>query len=176
MKSRERFVAGCILTEAKNKAILGTNRGNLYLVYNLDERITITSDSKKIQKINHVSGMIRSITQLDNNIVLIGLKSGEVFKFNIIENQMRHQSGYGLWRLLAIDKDRFVTTGKYGDIRYFYKDGNLWKNYNLSGSSHSNFCLDFISNDEIITVDYWGNCIIWKINNNNIIPNINLPK
>lgn len=174
MKSREYFIAGCILNKSKSKAILGTNRGNLFTVDKLDERINLSSDSKKLKKVTYVSGVIRSIKQLDINIVLIGLKSGEVFEFDIHENKMlqiRHQSGNGLWRLLVIDKNRFIITGKYGYIGYYYKEGNFWKNSNLYGSKHSNFCLDFISNNEIITVDYWGNCIIWKIDNNNIIPN-----
>lgn len=165
MSFQDYFIASCIINGTNPKIILASRSGNIYKIDKINENLSINIKDKDLKKLFKISGRIRLVQSLDNSSILIGLWSGEIFKYSFNTQKIelvRNKSGFGLWRLLVLDFDKFVITGKYGYMACYYKDNGEWKNKRIQGNRDSIFCLNYISTEEFITVDYYGVCKIWK--------------
>ena len=82
MTDRDFFVAGCFINDKIPKIILASRLGNIYLIDKVTENLNVNIGDEDLKRILQVSGHVRLIKPLTNDSILIGLWSGEIFKFS----------------------------------------------------------------------------------------------
>jgi GTPase SAR1 family protein len=178
------FTVGEFINDSSDILIFGTMRGYVFYV-DLSEGLksktpNLIGNTKIKFKLN-LKNEIRAIERLQDNQLLIGSRNGGIYIFDYntgLINEISKRLSNGLWRILVLNENEFLTSGKYGDLKRWYIEGDFWKFENLPGHSDSIFCLDFLNKQTktFITDDFRGIDYIWnlpsKLLNNNSTGNL----
>jgi len=180
---RERFTCCCISPKDKNVVLFGTNLGHIFQVRlkklsklhteSLNDFSCIDIIEPFKLRFKPFNSYIRALKRLDkDNLIVISANGGITIVDLNSENYINIQGELWdtrnrLWRVLIINKEKFITVGSYGKMQIWEKKKNIWKKIiEKRHGSPSFFCLDWYDkdNDKIITNDYRGFTELWNTN------------
>ncbi len=131
--------------------------------------------SKKILRTKKItSNSINTIGRSSDNDIVVGAHNGKIIvtpynNFNNINilQQPGNNARSRVWRSLWVDNDKILITSNYGLIKVYKKEDTKWSfSTTLPGhGSNAIFGVGKIDDDIISTGDWFGNIIIWLLNN-----------
>jgi len=161
-QNASRPTAGIILPE--KEAIITGHENGLVVFWNFDGKYSILKKfSSQVETISYLDEDNILIGAIDGNVVILSLRDPD----SIEEIQAPGSSvRTRVWRSLWISKNQFITTSTYGTINVYSKEDNEWNIKNLPGHSNSIFAASKSpSNKYMLTGDYFGNIIVWLLEN-----------